>query len=177
MPSRTWFCGARVSRKASGEERASFDQLRTRRPRRPLSRRLANRSLLSRSLRLMPRPRASSLLMSRRSRARRASLAAVAIVGAAVPMPRLQPRGPRRRTRMRRPTRFLRGSLSASRRRRASPIVRRSRRLCRSASAIPRAILSASLEKKPESAAADTAARQPESAVHGEVWRLPLPAF
>lgn len=78
--------------------------------------------------------------------ARRASLAAVAIVGAAVPMPRLQPRRPRRRTRMRRP-RFLRGSLSASQRRRASPIVRRSRRLCRSASAIPKAILSASLRR------------------------------
>lgn len=66
--------------------------------------------------------------------------------GAAVPMPRLQPRRPRRRTRMRRP-RFLRGSLSASQRRRASPIVRRSRRLCRSASAIPKAILSASLRR------------------------------
>ena len=43
--------------------------------------------------------------------------------------------------------RFLRGSQSAGQRRRASPIVRRSRRLCRSASAIPKAILSASLRR------------------------------
>lgn len=178
MPSRAWFCEARVSRKASGEGRAGFDRSaekaeQTEKTVEPAAReQQPSESQPAADTEVKAQQTAdkqagesaSGKPRRRRHRGGRGSNAE--------PRPRRQ----RHKTEMRRPRlRWIRSS--ASRRRRPSPIVRKSARLRPSRNVIPGQIPSVSLMHRlslPRLIVLPSSPSRPSTARYR---RLPLPAF
>ena len=165
-----------VRRQEKGEPASTAQPRRPNKPRKPLSRRLASSNLPSRSLRLTLRSKLNRPLISRLGRAPQASPAVVVTAAVVAQMPRPRPRRQRHKTEMRRPRlRWIRSS--ASRRRRPSPIVRKSARLRPSRNVIPGQIPSVSLMHRlslPRLIVLPSSPSRPSTARYR---RLPLPAF